>query len=202
MNECERSKETGRSKEPGRSKTVPVDASASGCNRDSWMSFRIKEIPSRDCWKTSNFNHRLIRQNSCLFKVTFEPRNSKAFNPFREAPSEARDDTCFIALKRFPAHESTKEVQCEICTDPPTTSFNTTDSTICNTLTWSKFLVTHLTTFPLGFTSLSSMTQLSALDIMPRGAHFGRIPRLSISRDVRKLPSAVMLREITSHERI
>lgn len=37
-----------RSTNPGRSKTVPVDANASGCNRDSCMSFSISEIPSRD----------------------------------------------------------------------------------------------------------------------------------------------------------
>lgn len=40
-----------RSRGLGRSKIVPVDANASGCNRDSWMSLRIKEIPSRDWWK-------------------------------------------------------------------------------------------------------------------------------------------------------
>src|SRR5882724_4713916 len=46
------------------------------------------------------------------------------------------------------------------------------------------------------------MTQLSALDIMPRGAHLGRMPRFRMRRDVRRVPSAVGVRAITSHDRI
>jgi len=44
------------------------------------------------------------------------------------------------------------------------------------------------------------MTQLSALETMPFGAHFGRAPRLRMSRVVVSVPDGVGEREITSQE--
>ena len=45
-------------------------------------------------------NHRLAGNEvlSYLLEMTFEPHNPEAFNPFRKAPTKARDNTCFTAL--------------------------------------------------------------------------------------------------------
>ena len=44
------------------------------------------------------------------------------------------------------------------------------------------------------------MIQLSALDMIPRGAHFGREPFFRMSRVVTSVPEGVTVREMTSQE--
>ena len=68
------------------------------------------------------------------------------------------------------------------------------------TFTWSKFFVVHRTTPCTGSTSLSSIIQLSAFDMIPRGAHLGRDPFFRMSRVVTSVPDGVKVREITSQE--
>jgi hypothetical protein len=61
--------------------------------------------------------------------------------------------------------------------------------------------VVHLKVRPSPSTSLSSTIQLSVREIIPRGAHFGKAPRLRMSRVVRSVPVGEIVREITSQER-
>lgn len=68
------------------------------------------------------------------------------------------------------------------------------------TLTWSRFLVVQRTTPLTGSTSLSSMIQLSALGMIPRGAHFGKDPFLRMRRVVTSVPEGLNVREMTSHD--
>lgn len=75
-----------------------------------------------------------------------------------------------------------------------------TDSSTCITLTWSKFFVTHRKVLPYGSTSLSSITQDSALETMPFGNHLGMAPFLRMSLVVTKEPEGVWSRAMTSHE--
>lgn len=83
---------------------------------------------------------------------------------------------------------------------PSAACLKTTDSSTCITLTWSRFFVRHRTTFPNGSTSLSSMTHVSALVMIPLGAHLGRAPRFNISRVVSNEPDSVCVRDTTSQE--
>jgi len=83
---------------------------------------------------------------------------------------------------------------------PSSACLKTTDSSTCMTLTWSRFLVRHRTVFPKGSTSLSSMTHVSALVMIPCGAHLGKAPRFRISRVVSNEPDSVWVRDTTSQE--
>jgi len=92
-------------------------------------------------------------------------------------------------------------VVCRVLELSEVASRRDTDSTTCITLTWSRFLVRQVTTRPNGSISLSSITQLSALETIPRGNHLGSDPALRMRRVVCSVPEGVILRDMTSQAR-
>lgn len=115
-------------------------------------------------------------------------------NPLGESPSKLRHHASLSLLDRrtfsfICEYKSAKvlfKIDCSAYFSEA--SLSVTSSRTLMIFTWSKFLVEHLTTLPTMSTSLSSIIQLSALDTIPLGTHFGIAPRLRISRVVMRVP--------------